>query len=103
MNLFLYIFVMAAVTYAIRVIPLVFVKKKIENRFIMSFLYYVPYAVLAAMTVPAIFYATSYVSSAAIGFVVACICAIKNKSLIFVASAGCIAVLIAELAIKYVV
>ena len=51
--------VMAGVTYLVRMLPLVLVKKKIENRFINSFLYYVPYAVLAVMTVPAIFSSTA--------------------------------------------
>ena len=52
-NIFIYIAVMALVTYLIRMLPLVIFHKKIENRFIRSFLYYIPYAVLAAMTFPA--------------------------------------------------
>ena len=51
---FLYLLVMAGVTYLIRMLPLVLCRKKIENRFIRSFLYYIPYAVLSAMTIPAI-------------------------------------------------
>ena len=66
----LYLAVMAGVTYLVRMLPLVLVKKKIENVFIRSFLYYVPYAVLAVMTIPAIFFATSSVISAAVGFAV---------------------------------
>ncbi len=62
--------VMAGVTYLVRMLPLVLVKKKIENRFINSFLYYVPYAVLAVMTVPAIFSSTASLPSAIAGFVV---------------------------------
>ena len=54
-NIFIYIAVMALVTYLIRMLPLVIFRKKIENRFIRSFLYYIPYAVLAAMTFPAVF------------------------------------------------
>ena len=61
----LYITVMAFVTYLIRVIPLTFFRKKIENPYIQSFLYYVPYTCLTAMTFPAIFYATNSVLSAA--------------------------------------
>lgn len=53
-----YLFVMAIVTYLIRAIPLVLVKHKIKNKFFNSFLYYIPYTVLAAMTIPAIFTAT---------------------------------------------
>ena len=59
--------VMAGVTYLIRVIPFVAFRKKIQNRFIRSFLYYIPYAVLAAMTVPAIFSSTSHLYSALVG------------------------------------
>ena len=55
MNVYIYILVMAAVTYLIRMIPLVLVKGKINNRFIRSFLHYVPYACLMAMTFPAVF------------------------------------------------
>ena len=70
-DVYLYILVMAGVTYLIRVIPLALTKKEITNPFIKSFLFYVPYACLAAMTFPAILYATSSVISAAVGFAVA--------------------------------
>ena len=53
-----YLLVMAGVTYLIRDLPLVLVRKKIKNRFLQSFLYYIPYTVLSAMTFPAILYAT---------------------------------------------
>ena len=66
MRLALYIIVMAGVTYLIRMIPFVFCRNKIKSRFFRSFLYYVPYAVLSAMTIPAIFYSTgSYITAAA--------------------------------------
>ena len=58
MSVAIYIFVMAAVTYLIRMIPFTFFRKKIKSRFFRSFLYYIPYAVLSAMTIPAIFYST---------------------------------------------
>ena len=61
----------AGVTYLVRMVPLVLIKKKITNRFIRSFLYYIPYAVLGVMTIPAIFYATASVISAVVGFLVA--------------------------------
>ena len=67
MKLFLYIFVMAMVTYLIRMIPFAFFSKKIKSRFFRSFLYYIPYAVLSAMTIPAIFYSTGNILSAAVG------------------------------------
>ena len=93
----LYLLVMAGVTYLVRMLPLVLVKRKIENRFIKSFLYYVPYAVLSVMTVPAIFYATTSLVSAIVGFCVALILAYFEKSLLTVACAGCGAVLACEL------
>ena len=101
-NFFLYLLTAAGVTYLIRMLPLVLVKKKIKNRFLLSFLYYIPYAVLSAMTVPAIFFATDHIASAAIGFAVAFVLAFKNKSLLTVAASACGAVLLAELIIKYI-
>ena len=70
-NFFIYLLTMAGVTYLVRMLPLVLVKKKITNRYIISFLHYIPYAVLTVMTVPAIFYSTSYAVSAIVGFAVA--------------------------------
>ena len=72
----LYVAVMAGVTYLIRMLPLVIFKKKIQSRFIKSFLFYVPYAVLAAMTIPDIFFSTGNVWSAVAGLVVAVILAL---------------------------
>ena len=54
-DIFLHIAVMAGVTYLVRMLPMVIFRKKIKSRFIRSFLYYIPYAVLAAMTFPAVF------------------------------------------------
>ena len=101
-NFWLYLVVMAAVTYLIRMLPLVLVKKKITNRFILSFLHYLPYAVLSAMTIPSVFYATEYGASAAIGFVSAVILAYFGKSLVTVAAFSCVAVFLAELVIKLI-
>jgi branched-subunit amino acid transport protein len=98
---FVYLLVMAGTTYLIRMLPLVLVKRKIENRFILSFLYYMPYAVLAVMTVPAIFYATGSFVSAAVGFAVALVLAYLGKSLVLVAGAASLAVLVAELIMMY--
>ena len=78
-NLYMYIFVMAAVTYLIRMLPLTLIQKEIKNTFIKSFLYYVPYVTLAVMTFPAILPATANIWSAAIGFAIALII-YKNKS-----------------------
>ena len=81
-NLYMYIFVMAAVTYLIRMLPLTLIQKEIKNNFIKSFLYYVPYVTLAVMTFPAILTATANIWSAAIGFSIALILAWNRKSLI---------------------
>ena len=70
-TIWLYIVVMAGVTYLIRMLPLALLRKKLRSRFIKSFLFYVPYAVLAVMTVPAIFESTGSVFSAAVGFAAA--------------------------------
>ena len=77
-NVYIYILVMAGVTYLIRMLPLALAKKEITNPFIKSFLFYVPYACLAAMTFPAILSATASVISAVVGFVVALIAAYKD-------------------------
>ena len=94
---FIYLVVMAGVTYLIRMLPLVLMRRKIENRFIRSFLYYVPYSVLAVMTVPAIFYSTSHVLSAIAGTAVAVILAYNKKSLLAVAASASLAVMLCEL------
>ena len=103
MSIVIYIAVMAGVTYLVRMIPFTAFRKQIKSRFIRSVLYYLPYAVLSAMTVPAIFYSTSYLASAIVGFVVAVILAYFKKSLLTVASSACGAVLLCELLIKYVI
>lgn len=91
-----YLIVMAGVTYLIRAIPLVLVKHKIKNRFLNSFLYYIPYTVLASMTFPAILYATGSKLSATAGLIVAILLAYRKKSLIVVATGACAAVLVVE-------
>lgn len=101
MNRFpIYLLVMGGVTYLIRMLPLVLVKKKITNPYIVSFLYYLPYAVLSVMTVPAVFYATGSVWSATAGFVVALVLGYFKKSLLTVAISACMGVYIAELVIS---
>ncbi len=77
--------VMAIVTYIPRFIPLTFMRRKINNQFIKSFLYYVPYAVLAAMTLPSILYSTSGFISAIAGMIMAIFLAYKNHGLVVVA------------------
>lgn len=97
-----YLAIMAGVTYLIRMVPLVFFRKKIKSRFLRSFLYYIPYTVLTVMTFPAVFYSTGYIASAIVGTAVALILAFMRRSLIVVAAGASLAVLIAELIIPYV-
>ncbi len=101
-NFFIYLLVAAGITYLIRMLPLVLVKRKIQNRFLLSFLYYVPYAVLSVMTVPAIFFATGHTVSAILGFVSALAAAYKSKSLVTVACLACLTVFVCE-AVIYVI
>jgi branched-subunit amino acid transport protein len=98
-NFWIYLAVTAGVTYLVRMLPLVLVKNKIKNKFIISFLYYIPYAVLAVMTVPAIFTSTDSVIGAAFGFAIAFVLAYFEKSLVVAAIAACLAVFITELII----
>ena len=102
MNFYIYLIVMAGITYLIRMVPLVLVKEKIKNKYILSFLYYIPYAVLSAMTVPAIFYATSSPVSASVGFAAALILAYFGKSLLTVAALSSVAVFISEAILKLI-
>ncbi len=99
---FIYLLVMAGVTYLVRMVPLVLVNKPIKNKFILSFLYYVPYTVLSVMTVPAVFYATDSYISAIVGFVVAVVAALFKRSLVQVAVFSCVAVFVTELVMNYV-
>lgn len=97
---FIYLGVMAGVTYLVRMIPLVAIKEKIKNRFILSFLHYIPYTVLSAMTVPGVLYATGNTASACVGFIIAVIAALFNRSLVQVAALSCLGVLVTELAMN---
>lgn len=84
-RLVIYITIMAVVTYLIRMLPIMVFRKKIKSQFVQSFLYYVPYAVLGAMTIPAVFYSTGSMISAAAGFAAAFVTAFFGRSLITVA------------------
>lgn len=95
-NIWVYIVVMAGVTYLIRMLPLALLQKKLNSRFLKSFLFYVPYAVLAVMTVPAIFESTGSVLSACVGFAVAVALSYFGASLLPVALAACGAVYLAD-------
>lgn len=88
-ELWIYIIVMAVVTYLIRSVPFVAFRKKIKNRFVKSLLAYIPYAVLAAMTVPGVFFSTSDALNAGIGFAVAVILSFLKCPMLLVAVAAC--------------
>lgn len=94
---FVYLFVMVGVTYLIRVLPYVFIRGEVKSQFFKSFLAYVPYTVLAAMTFPVILDATGNPVSAAIGFVVAVLAAFFKLGLLPVALLSCVAVFVTEL------
>ena len=88
-----FLLVMAGVTYLLRAVPFVLLKGKIKSRFWRTFLAYVPYTVLAAMTVPAIFYSTNSVISGACALVAAVIASLLGRGLVGVAVVACVTVL----------
>ena len=106
-NIYVYIAVMAAVTYLIRLLPLTLIRKEIKNTFLRSFLYYVPYVTLSVMTFPAIIHATQSpiagalaliigIAGGAAALAVAVLLAWKGKSLFHVSLAACTAVFLLE-------
>ena len=100
MSIYIYIFAMALTTYLIRVLPLTLFRKPIRSRFVRSFLHYVPYACLTAMTFPAILTSTASLVSGIAALVVAVFLAYRNKPLILVAVASSAAVLVTEFFLK---
>ena len=96
-NIYLYLAIMAGVTYAIRVLPLTLLQRQIKSRFLQSFLYYVPYVTLAVMTFPAILSATQSPISGAIALAAGIFAAWFGASLFQVAVTCCSVVFLAEL------
>ena len=96
MSIYVYIATMAITTYLIRVLPLTIFRKPIKSRFLRSFLHYVPYACLTAMTFPAILSSTASILSGAAALIVAVVLAFRNKSLVVVAVGASAAVLVTE-------
>ena len=96
MNIYIYIAAMALTTYLVRMLPLTVFRKPIRSRYFRSFLHYVPYACLTAMTFPSILPSTSALLSGAAALVVAVILAYRGKSLIVVAVASAAAVFLTE-------
>ena len=97
MHNYLYIAVMAAVSYTIRVLPLTLIRKPIRHRFLQSFLYYVPYVTLAVMTFPAIIHATQTPISGAVALVVGAAAAWLGAGLFPVSVLCCVLVFVIEL------
>ena len=94
---FFSVMLMALVTYLIRVLPMLSFKKRIENRYIQSFLEYVPFAVLSAMTFPDIFTSTNSLISGVLGCLVAIFLAYRGKGLVVVAICAVVCVYLSEL------
>lgn len=96
-RMLIYIVIMIVVTYICKALPITLIRRQINNRFIKSFLYYVPYVTLAVMTVPAIINATQSPIAGAIALVVGIVLAWVTENLFIVASACAVAVFVAEL------
>lgn len=99
---FFYLLVCSGVTYLIRMLPLLFCRKDIKNRYVKSFLYYIPYSVLTAMTFPAIFYSTGMLVSALVGTGVAVVLAYFKRGLLTVAIGATAAVFVVEALISLI-
>lgn len=101
-NVWIYIAVMAGVTYAIRMLPLTLIRRQIRNVYIRSFLHYVPYVTLSVMTFPAILYATTSIWSGIAALLVASVLAYRGKNLFVVSGLACITVFLVELLMTYI-
>ncbi len=84
----LYLSAMAGITYLVRALPFILFRKRIENRFMLSVLYYAPYAVLSAMTFPDILYSTGSLPTAGVGLLVTFLAAWRNLPMVVVAVLG---------------
>ena len=103
LDFWIYLLILAGSTYLVRAIPFAAMRKKIENRFIKSFLYYIPYTVLSAMTLPAAFYATGNVISGAVGLLVGGFFAYRGKGLTLVAVVSCVSAFFAECVLQFAI
>lgn len=102
MSIAVYIILMAGVTYLIRMLPFTLMRKQIKSRFLKSFLYYVPYAVLSSMTFPSIFYSTGNHITAIVGTITALVLAYYKKPLIVVAVAAATAALVTAVILNFI-
>ncbi|MBO4901776.1 MAG: AzlD domain-containing protein [Lachnospiraceae bacterium] len=99
-NFYVYLLVAASTLYIIRMLPLTLIRRDIKNKYIRSFLYYVPFVTLAVMTFPAMLYATGSIVSGLAGFVIGVALAFFDGNLFRVALGSCLAVFITELIVK---
>lgn len=97
MNMWVYVLAMGAATLALRVLPVIFIRRPTESPYIRSFLYYVPYVTLAVMTVPAIFESTESPLAGAAALGLGIFASWRGKSLFVVAAVCCLSVLFLEL------
>ncbi|MDL2310345.1 AzlD domain-containing protein [Peptostreptococcaceae bacterium OttesenSCG-928-C18] len=95
-NIYVYILVMAVVTYLIRAIPLTLIRKEINNKFIKSFLYYVPFVTLSVIIFPDILYSTNSVIASLVAFIVAIILAYKKFNMFVISICACAIVYILD-------
>ena len=102
-DFWIYLLILAGSTYLIRAIPFALMQKKITNRYVRSFLHYIPYAVLAAMTLPAALYATGNVISGVAGLLVGGIFAYKGQGLTLVAMISCVTAFAVECALLLII
>ena len=103
LRFFICLALMSLTTYLIRLLPLLFIKRKITNSFIKSFLFYVPYVVLTVMTFPTVIYCTGNTVSGILAFAVCLVLAYFERSMVLVALGGALAALISECVIRYVI
>lgn len=103
MSIYIYIFTMALTTYLVRMLPMTIFRKPIKSLFLRSFLHYVPYACLTAMTFPAILTSTASVISGAAALIVGVVLAYRGKSLLTVSLAASAAVMVTERTMMFLV
>ena len=99
---FIYLLIVVLTTYLIRAIPFALFTKKIKNKYVKSFLYYIPYTILAAMIFPSAFYVTGSIISSIVGLVVAFLVSLKKPNLTLVALAASLGALVVEIIMLYI-
>ncbi|MBR2901800.1 MAG: AzlD domain-containing protein [Clostridia bacterium] len=100
--IYLYVLVMALTTYLVRMLPLTVFRGRLNNRFIRSFLAYVPITCLAVMIFPSIIYSTAHIISGVMALIVAITVSFKSKSLVLVAISASVTVYLVELLLKII-